>query len=179
MKRLPLLILAAFALASCVRILNGTVSTAIYSAPPPQPTFAVAAPDPLSLTDRNISGLIERKMLQTGYIKAPSSKTAKVVVLYRYSIGPAKTDVSSSPDFVWGGQKVESTTTYPRFFEMVLVDTEKSSLPEKIEIIWQGEVRSRGSSENISELAGYFIDVLFENFLTTVTNKTFHKIVER
>jgi hypothetical protein len=79
---------------------------------------------------------------------------------------------------VWGGQKVESTTTYPRFFQIVVVDLEKSKIPEKIEIIWQREVYSSGSSTNISKLAVHFVDVLFENYGSSVTNKNFFKVVE-
>lgn len=116
-------------------------------------------------------------MEECGYKKAASREVANVAVLYNYSIGPGRTSISSSPDFVWGGQQVESTTTYPRFFQLIIVDLEKSKIPEKIEIIWQGEIYSSGSSSNITSLAAYFIDVLFENYGSTVTNKNFFKVV--
>ena len=176
--RFVLLGILGLLLGGCVAALNGTVSTAAYGEPPRQPLFTVISPDSLSLTERNISGLIEAKMSERGYRKAASRAAANVAVLYKYSFGSGRTHVSSSPDFVWGGQKVESTTTYPRFFEIVLVDLEKSKLPEKIEIIWQGEVYSSGSSTNISKLASHFIDLLFENYGSTVTNKSFLKVVE-
>lgn len=165
-------------LGGCVAALNGTVSTATHGNPPQQPLFTVISPDSLSLTERNISSLIEAKMSERGYRKAASRAVANVAVLYKYSFGSGRTHVSSSPDFVWGGQKVESTTTYPRFFQIVLVDLEKSKIPDKIEIIWQGEVYSSGSSTNFSKLAVHFVDVLFENYGSTVTNKNFFKVVE-
>jgi hypothetical protein len=173
-KKLALL-LAVITLSGCV---HGTVSTATYTDPPQQPLFTVFSSDLLSLTERNITALIETKMSERGYTKAGSHEAANVAVLYEYSVGPGRTHVSSSPDFVWGGQKVVSTTVYPRFFQIVVVDLERSKLPEKIEIIWHGEVYSSGSSANISKLAGYFIDELFENFGTTVTNKSFFKVIE-
>lgn len=176
--RTMLLGLLTFLLGGCVALLDGTVSTATPGSPPQQPLFTVISPDSLSLTDRNISSLIEAKMSERGYKKAPSRAAANVAVLYKYSLGSGRTHVSSSPDFVWGGQKVESTTTYPRFFQIVVVDLEKSKIPEKIEIIWQGEVYSSGSSTNISKLAVHFVDVLFENYGSSVTNKNFFKVVE-
>lgn len=175
--RTMLLGLLAFLLGGCVPLV-GTVSTATHGSPPQQPLFTVISPDSLSLTDRNISGLIETKMSERGYKKAPSRAAANVAVLYKYSLGSGRTDVSSRPDFVWGGQKVQSTTTYPRFFQIVVADLEKSKLPENIEIIWQGEVYSSGSSTNMSELAVHFVTVLFENYGSTVTNKNFYKVVE-
>jgi len=165
-------------LGGCVAPLVGSVSTATHSSPPQLPLFTVISPDSLSLTDRNISGLIEVKMSERGYKKATSQASANVAVLYKYSLGSGRTDVSSSPDFVWGGQKVQSTTTYPRFFQIVVVDLEKSKLPENIEIIWQGEVHSAGSSTNMSKLAVHFVNVLFENYGSNVTNKNFYKVVE-
>lgn len=165
-------------LGGCVATLDGTVSTATHGNPPQQPLFTVISPDSLSLTERNISSLIEAKMSERGYRKAASRAAASVGVLYKYSFGSGRTHVSSSPDFVMGGQKVNSTTTYPRFFEIVLVDLEKSKFPENIEMIWQGEVYSSGSSTNISKLAVHFVDVLFENYGSTVTNKNFSKVVE-
>ena len=157
-------------------VINGNVSTAMYNSPPLQPLFIIVSPNPLSLTDRNINTLISQKMIEQGYIEAKSIEDAKVAVLYNYSIGAGVTSVSSSPDFVWGGQRIESTTVYPRFFQIIIVDLERSNIPDRIEIIWQGEIYSKGSSSNIYRLAQYFLDVLFENYGKTVTNKRFYKL---
>jgi hypothetical protein len=116
-------------------------------------------------------------MSEHGYVMAASREAANVAVLYKYSIGPGRTHVSSHPDFVWGGQKTVSSTSYPRLFQLAIVDLEKSNIPEKLEIIWQGEIHSRGSTSNISKLAPYFIDILFENYDKTVTNKPFGKVI--
>jgi hypothetical protein len=176
--RLIALSIVGLLFAGCAH-LSGTVSTAKYTEPPPQATFTVISPDSLSLTERNITTLIEKKMSEHGYAKATSNEAANVAVLYKYSIGPGRTRVSSHPDFVWGGQKVVSSTSYPRFFRLAIVNLEKSDIPEKMEIIWLGEVYSSGSISNISKLAPYFVDILFENYETAVTDKTFHKIIGR
>lgn len=178
MRRFILLIVLGLILSGCAGVFHGTVSTATYTDPPQQPLFTVFSSDLLSLTEKNITALIETKMSERGYTKAGSREAANVAVFYKYSVGLGRTHVSSSPDFVWGGQKVVSTTVYPRFFQIVVVDLERSKLPEKIEIIWHGEVYSSGSSANISKLAGHFIDELFENFGTTVTNKRFFKVIK-
>ena len=164
-------------LTGCVPgVINGNVSTALYSSAPLQPYFTIVSPNTLSLTDRNINTIISQKMIEQGYIKAKTSEDANVAVLYNYSIGAGATSVSSSTDFVWGGQTVESTTVYPRFFQIIIVDLKRSNIPDKIEIIWQGEIYSKGSSSNIYRLAHYFLDVLFENYGKTVTDKRFHKL---
>ena len=176
MRRLIALSILGLMFASCTT-LSGTVSTAKYTEPPPQARFTVICPDSLSLTERNITALIEKKMSEHGYVMAASREAANVAVLYKYSIGSGRTHVSSHPDFVWGGQQVVSSTSYPRVFILAMVDLEKSDIPEKMEIIWQGEIHSSGSSSNISWLAPYFIDILFENLEKTVTNKSFGKVM--
>jgi hypothetical protein len=158
--------------------LTGSVNTLSHMKPPHNPLFKVISPDSMSLTERIIREHLEKKMAEHGYRKASPEEVPNVAVLYKYSVGSGVTSVSSSPDFVWGGQRVDSSSEYPRFFEIVLVDLEKSQAPETIKTIWQGEVYSSGSSTNISELAPHFIDVLFENYGSTVTNKRFSKFID-
>jgi hypothetical protein len=131
--------------------------------------FIVISPDSLSLTERNISALIEAKMSKRGYRKANSIESANVGVLYKYSIDPTGS-VS--------GDSYGVDTTYPRHFMIGVIDLQKSKVPEKVEFLWQGELYSAGTSRNISLLAPYFIDVLFENYGTTISNKSFSKIVD-
>ena len=71
---------------------------------------------------------------------------------------------------------MESTTRYPRFFQLVIVDLQKSKLPEHVEVVWQGEVYSEGSTSDITRLAEHFINTLFENYGKTVKAKRFRKI---
>jgi uncharacterized protein DUF4136 len=173
--RMVLIIMAGISLASCATSLHGTVSAVSYSAPPQPPLFIVISPDSLSLTERSISALIEAKMSKRGYQKAESIESANVGVMYKYSIDPTGS-MSSVPDYSTGGQV--TYTTYPRHFMIGVIDLQKSKLPEKIEILWQGELYSAGTSRNISLLAPHFIDVLFENYGTTVSNKRFSKVLD-
>ena len=177
-SKILIVLIVGLLFASCA-LLGGTVSTAKYTEPPPKARFTVICPDSLSLTERNITALIEKKMSEHGFVMAASREAANVAVLYKYSIGSGRTRVSSHPDFVWGGQKTVSSTSYPHVFRLAMVDLEKSDIPEKMEIIWLGEVHSSGSISNISKLVPYFIDVLFENYEKTVTNKSFGKVVNR
>jgi hypothetical protein len=168
--RTILLGLVALSLANCSSILSGTVSAVHYNGPPQPPEFTVLSQDPLSLTDRNISARIEAKMSERGYRKAMSPETANVGVLYKYSIDPLG-NVQNIPDF-------PIYTTYPRRFMIAVIDLRKSKLPDKPEFLWQGEVYSLGESTNLSVLAPDFIDVLFEYFGTTISNKEFSKRIE-
>jgi hypothetical protein len=79
--RMILISMAAISLAGCLR---GTVSAVSYSDPPQPPMFIVLSSDSLSLTERNISALIEAKMSERGYRKATSLEAANVGVLYKY-----------------------------------------------------------------------------------------------
>jgi hypothetical protein len=67
MRRLIALSILGLLFASCAH-LSGKVSTAKYTEPPPQATFTVICPDSLSLTERNITALIEKKMSEHGRI---------------------------------------------------------------------------------------------------------------
>lgn len=177
MKRLAAFIVLGSLLVGCAP-LTGSVNTLSHMKPPQNPLFKVISPDSVSLTERIIKEHIEKKMAEHGYRKASPEEVPNVAVPYKYSVGSGIASVSSSPDFVWGGQRVESSSEYPRFFEIVLVDLEKSKAPADTKIIWQGEVYSSGSSTNISRLAPHFIDVLFENYGSTITNRRFSKIID-
>jgi hypothetical protein len=137
-----------------VGCLKGRVTTISEVSPPQQPLFTVISQDTISLRERTIVGLLEKKMSERGFSKASSPEVANVTVSYKYSIGPGQTDVhtSSSPDFVFGGTNVSSSssTHYPRTFEITVIDNEKSKASGKVEIIWQGELYSAGSSADIT-----------------------------
>ena len=168
--RAILLGLVACSLVSCSATLSGTVSAVFYTEPPQPPIFTVIYQDPFSLTDRTISARIEAKMSERGYRKAMSLEAATVGVLYKYSIDPLG-NVQNIPEF-------PIYTTYPRRFMIAVIDLRKSKLPDKPEFLWQGEVYSLGDSTNLSVLAPDFIDVLFEYFGTTISNKEFSKRIE-
>lgn len=50
-------------------------------------------------------------MLERGYVKTDSPKSANVAVLYKYSVGPGATEISSNPS----GTQIATDTTFPRF----------------------------------------------------------------
>ncbi|MBI5316847.1 MAG: hypothetical protein HZB34_12840 [Nitrospirae bacterium] len=166
-------------LSGCPAMLSGRVTTIAETPPPQQSLFMVISQNSASLRERVIVELIEKKMSERGFLKASSPELAKVTVHYKYSIGPSRTDVSvsSSPDFVYGGKQVSSSssTTYPRTFEIAVMGNVKSKVSGKIEIIWLGEVYSSGSSADMTLLAPNFIDILFENYGKTVTNQKFSR----
>jgi hypothetical protein len=165
--RMILLCMAAISLAGCSSLLTGTVNSVFYNEPPQPPMFIVISQDSLSLTERTISARIEAKMSERGYRKATSSEAANIGVLYKYSIDPLGS-VQNVPDF-------PIYTTYPRRFMIAVIDLRKSKMPEQLEFLWQGEAYSTGESTNMSLLAPHFIDVLFENYGTTTSNKSFSK----
>ncbi|HLD45533.1 MAG TPA: DUF4136 domain-containing protein [bacterium] len=156
--------------------IDGRISTEMYTKPSNKNTFVVVTPSFPSLTEKQIATLIEKKMIEKGFSKASSKKTADIGVFYSYSIGNGSNQILSTPDFVVGGHAIYSETVYPRFFQIVIIDLAKTRLPNKIAIIWQGELRSKGSSDNIIDVAQYFIGALFSSYGKTVTNKGFLRI---
>ena len=179
-KRLLLLLLILPIISSCAGMLTltGRVSTATYTEMPKGASFVVVGSNNLTLTERNIQTIIANHMIEKGFHRADNAESADIVAMYSYSIGAGTTSVSSRPDFVWGGQQVDSSTNYPRYFQITLVDLKISKLPDKIEIIWQGEIYSKGSGSNINYLAKDFVDELFNHLGQTVTNKTFIRALE-
>ena len=162
---------------ACVPFIRGRISSATYQPHPGNATFFVVQSDKNTLTERNIQTLIEKEMEKLGFKRAVDRATADVAVLYSYSIGAGVTEtaVSSSPDFVWGGQKVSSSssTEYPRYFHITIIDLAQTHDPKEPVFIWQAELYSSGSSSNISLLAETFVPELFKWYGNNVTNKRF------
>lgn len=161
--RITLVVVATIFLTGCV---GGTVSTAFYNNPPETASFFVISPDPLSLTDRNISILIETELSKRGFMKAASIDAANIGALFSHSIDPTGSLVSDG---------VNVSTAYPRRFRIALIDLQKSKIPDKIEMFWQGELYSSGSSRNMSRLAPIFIEQLFLDYGKTVLNRGFRQ----
>jgi hypothetical protein len=161
--------------------MSATVSSAKYS-DPPRPTFFVVNPSDLfrfteKRTEKRIVDLIENKMVEHGYGKAYSPETATVEVYYKFSIGLGQGYVSNSRDFVDSRQQIESLSEYPNYFQIYIIDIERSKNEKKIKMIWQGEVYGSGENMDILELAQFLVDVLFDNFDSTVANKKYLKRV--
>lgn len=172
------LIVVSVIITSCAGYIRGKVSSALYSNVPEGGTFAVLEPKSVNLTEKNIQKNIIEQMELKNFNHTTELENADIIVNYSYSIGAGRTSVSSSPDYVMGGTKVSSSTSYPRYFQISLIDVKVTKLKNKPVIYWQGEVYSSGSGSNISFLSAYFIDEIFANFGETVDNKGFSKITE-
>ena len=116
-------------------------------------------------------------MIAQGFQPSPNDERAQLAVTYAMSIGDPRSRVSSSPDFVWGGQQVSSSTTYSRFMQIKLYDVQQAENPEDAILIWQAEISSEGSSSNYISVGEDFISILFENFGKTNINDSFYRIV--
>ena len=174
--KFPLLVFISVLLAGCAGLV-GSVSTENYSNDTGNRTFEIIGPNTLSLRDKKIRGLISNKLIQYGYKPTSKDEKPNTAILYKLSIGQGATYVSSSPDYVMGGQKVESSTSYPRYMQIMIIDLQKSQLPDNVVMIWQGEVTSSGSSTNVTKLTKHFLDILFENYGKTVSDESFHRVV--
>ena len=171
---------AGLLLAGCVpTMLSGRVSSELVSTPASRATFFVAGADRsgIGVTERQIQRLIADEMMKLGFVATSSRDSADLAVLYSYNVGEGRTQVSSSPDFVWGGQKVESHTEYPRSFQIAIVDSKASQLPDRVKMLWQGELFSTGSTSDIAVLANHFVSELFRNFGRSETNRRFRRLL--
>ena len=164
---------ALIGISACGGLLLGRVSTATYQSYPTNATFSVVTSDRITLTEKNIQNLIVKEMEKIGFRHTTNVADADLAVVYSYSVGAGTTSVSSSPDFVWGGQKVQSSTEYPRYFFVGIIDRAKTVNPKNPVFIWQGEIYSSGSSSNIAWLAESFVPELFKWYGKNVTNKRF------
>lgn len=157
--------------------LHGRINSAVFSTPAGNRVFTMVLPDSPTLRDRRIGELISERLVQRGYRAESSGQEANTVVLYKFSIGQGQISVSSSFNKSTGETNVSSSTKYPRFFQLTIIDLKESKSAGKPILIWQGEVYSSGSSTNTAKLAEHFLDVLFENFGENVNEKSFHRIV--
>jgi len=167
------LFIIAGTLACAPSIILGRISSATYQPHPSNATFFIVQSNKVTLTERNIQILIAKEMEKLGFERAVEHATGDVAVLYSYSIGPGTTSVSSSPDFVWGGQRVESSTKYPCYFHIVIIDIKRTLVQKEPVFIWQSELYSSGESWNISWLAETFVPEMFKWYGKNVTNKIF------
>ncbi len=158
-------------------VLTGRVSTAVYSESPKTASFTVVGRGGHNLTDRQIGNLLSQAMVSRGYMEAADRSSADLALIYSYSVGTGHTVVSSSPDFVFGGQEVTSSTKYPRVFEVALVDLKASRLPDDDKILWQGEVYSTGRCSDMAVLAPIFIHAIFKNFGRSVKQDSFADVL--
>ena len=157
--------------------LSGSINSQVFSTPTGKRVFIVVLPESATLRDRQIGDQISYHLIQKGYSLAPSKEEANTAVVYKFSIGQGRTTVSSSTNSSTGEANVSSSTDYPRFFQLTVVDLEASKPTGNPVLIWQGEVYSTGSSTNTSKLAKPFIEELFENFGENTNEKSFHKVV--
>lgn len=162
--------------------IGGRVSTAKYRDLPEGVGFSVIGSKEISLADKYVQDLIVDHMKGNGFRYVDDISKAEVVVLYSYSVGSGRTEirVSSQPDFVWGGQKVSSSssTQFPRQFEIAIMDAKKFVETQKPDIIWQGYIYSEGSSQDIKWLSKYFVEELFKNLNRTVTDQRFRRVAD-
>ena len=174
MKKVLLVLVSALFLSACApTIIRGNLNTATYEPLPSGGTYSVLQSSQ-SLTDRHIAELIMKEMESRGFTYVEEPESASVAVGYSYSVGNGRLGVYSSPDMVWGGQKVESYTQYPRYFQIGLIDVSRSTQKNKAVFLWQAEIQSTGTMNNMSILADSFVPELFNGFGKNITNDRFH-----
>lgn len=171
---LLILLVSLIGLIACApTMISGRMSAATFQAIPENVRFYVLGSGTPTLTERHIQDLIEIEMKALGYESAESLDQAELAITYSYAVGGGNTVVSSSPDFVQGGQRVRSSTTYPRHFEVIIFDINSSLEKGEDVVAWQSEIYSTGSSQNVSWLADRFVPKLFEKFGESATNERF------
>ena len=160
-------------------LLSGRVSTAAYTAPATGSSFVVVGADAasLSLVEKEVQRLLTGQMIALGFKRAENRESADLAVLYSYEIGAGTTKVSSSPDFVFGGHRVESRTSYPRVFQIAVVDLKASRPANDVKVVWQGELYSSGPIQDMGTLARHFIEEIFKHFGKSETNRHFAKVI--
>ncbi|MEM4204022.1 MAG: hypothetical protein QXS54_08140, partial [Candidatus Methanomethylicaceae archaeon] len=95
--------------------------------------------DPLSARDNHIADLIAHKLVRRGLTLVSNMNEADLAVLYRSRVEQGVVGVWSSPDFVWGGQNIESSARYPRIFEIAIIDVKNHTFMTVF--IWSGKVK--------------------------------------
>ena len=172
--------LCAVVIGCATPTISGRLSTIPHRQLPQGATFSVLMPsDTPSVTEATIARSVAQCMESSGYRKSDTPKSADLAVAYSFSVGAGEQVVTSSPDFVTGGHSISSMTVYPRLFQITIIDFKTSQLPDRVDVIWQGEVFSKGSSVDMAEVGPYFIQQICSNLGLEVTNKWFQVKVRR
>jgi hypothetical protein len=143
---------------------KGVVSSATYKLPSEYSTYSIKTDTIQTLTEQRIQGYIIDKMSSYGFKKIDDVNKAEYALVYSYKIGGGKTVVSSTYIYVLDSKKMTSSTEYPRYFQIGLIDQKASKEANKIIFAWQGEVYSKGVSSNIINVAKYFIEQIFSEY---------------
>jgi hypothetical protein len=153
--------------------LSGRISTR-FTEEPARKDFYLLLPDELNLNDRQIGDVLAQKMSEHGYRRVNSHKEATVVAGFRYSFGKGKTTFRENSGAAELGYKaIETTTVYPRTFEVFVFDVAGSEASDSLVVVWQGQLTSDGTITDVVRLAPKFLDELFKYFGTTVSRKSF------
>jgi hypothetical protein len=157
----PSLLLRSLITALCIFLpgcasLEGIISATSYNGMP-EPVLFYVSSNLSSTADDRITALIEAKMIQKGFQKASVIEAANVGLTYKYSIAQY-----GEPDYsVWR-------------FEVAVLGL-RQRVPGETELFWEGKIYSAGRTRDIGLIAPHFIDVLFENYDTTVLKKNFSR----
>jgi hypothetical protein len=139
----------------------------------PEPVLFYVSSNSSSTADDRITALIEAKMIEKGFQKASSIQAANVGITYNYSI-----DQGGSVPYrhsIDQQGSVPSDRDYSVWRFQVAVLGLRQRTPGETELFWEGKIYSAGTSRDIGLIAPHFIDVLFENYDTTVLKKNFSR----
>lgn len=160
--------------------IRGRVSTIPHRQLPLRATFSVRVSSSTpSVTEATIARSVAQCMESAGYTRSDAPELADLEVTYSFSIGAGEQVISSSPDFVVGGHSVHSATLYPRLFQIAIIALQTPHLPDKPDVVWQGEVFSEGSTVDLSVIGPYFIEQICSNLGREVTNQPFRVKMRR
>lgn len=133
-----------------------------------------------SLADRRIQSLIVRHLAKHGWEVAATDGTAEYLVSYSYQVGEGHTEVTGTPNAVYGTTDISSGTLYPRRFTLSILKNAGIDTSERAEsIVWQVEVSSEGSNFDFNVIAADALQAAFSYWGLSVTNKRFNRSASR
>ena len=174
-------VLAVFKYLDSTGIITGRVSSAAYQEIPLEKTFYIIESEKQTLTETNIQSLLERELESRGLHRIYSFNDADYLVEYRYSVGEDATSNNAGYPVEHKRSVVEgatSTTNYPRYFQVSVIDVPTSNREKKLVYSWQAEAYSSGYGKEISTLTESVVPEMFEHYGQTVNNEPFRKITQ-
>lgn len=119
---------------------------------------------------------VEEKLVAQGFRKAVDPNSADYVVMFEYGVGGSRQYITTSHT----GTKtdVSSKTVYDRFFNLKIFDMKRSEGANLVGV-YEGTVKSAGSSQNFSTVSYCMIDALFRDFFTNGTDDSDLSLINR
>jgi hypothetical protein len=144
---------------------DGELSTQAQSTVKPGATFAVVHKSGKVGSSSAAEESISRGLTQLGFVAVADPSKAEIVAEYDFALGAAKTRFRNLSNGFNNTNEMYTQTVYEKTFSISLRNARSG-------LIWEGDLSSEDTSQDIDQLAGIYVGQLLSHFGKTVTKES-------